>query len=197
MAVRLRFLVFAASLAAWTAAVGAGGGEPRIEDLEIDIEQQQILVSFRSPELFDEKLELSIRSGLATSVVFEIQLLRPRKAWFDKNVDTHRFTATATYNAVTREIQVHYKLDEQLINSRVVDRFEDLRDVMTMVEKVPAFSLVGRQGDRLRVRVRAELGTRTILFFIPTTRTTDWAESNRFVVDPNGAVLQGGESDED
>jgi len=88
-------------------------------------------------------------------------------------------------------------LDGHCLAKLQVDRFEDLRDVMTVVEKVPAFSLVGRQGDRLRVRVRAELGTRTILFFIPTTRTTDWAESNRFVVDPNGAVLQGGESDED
>ena len=35
-------------------------------------------------------------------------------------------------------------------------------------------------------RGRAELGTGSILFFIPTIRATDWVESKRFKLDKNG-----------
>jgi hypothetical protein len=39
------------------------------------------------------------------------------------------------------------------------------------------------------LRVRAELGTRTVLFFIPTTRTTDWVESRKFRFDPEAVAV--------
>ena len=181
--------ILVAAILTWAAsAAAADDPEPRIGDLRISSEGQQLLVSFAILQLIDEKTELRIQSGLPTDVVFVIQLIRPRKGWFDKTVETVRFTASVVYNAVTREFTINHKIDDQLIQSLIYQDVRDMRKAMTELERVPVFSLEGHAGERLRVRVRAELGTRTILFFIPTTKTTDWQESERFEVGPDGQL---------
>jgi len=57
----------------------------------------------------------------------------------------------------------------------------DLENALTGFEDLNVFSVEGLNPQlRLQVRVRAELGTRTVFFFIPKTIHTDWAESGTF-----------------
>jgi hypothetical protein len=158
----------------------------RISGLELEIEGKKVFVSFDLKNAVDEKLEQRIASGLATGIVYDFELVRVRKGWFNKNVDTGSLQVIVMYNAVNREYLVNYKHDGDLIESRLVRDLEELYSALTKVTRLEVFSLEGLNGEHLYVRVRAVLGTRSILFFIPSIRSTDWVESERFKVGPNG-----------
>lgn len=163
------------------AAVARDTPRARIEGVRVELAEQQVLLAFKLTNAFDENLQRRIQSGLPTGIVFDFELVRARKGWFNKDVESGTLQVVAMYNAVTREYLINYKHDGNLIESRVVREVEKLRAAMTEFSGLPVFSLVSRGGERLQVRVRAELGTRTLLFFIPTTLTTEWAESRLFV----------------
>ena len=155
--------------------------EARITDLRLRFEGQQILLSFKLLGAFDKDLRKRVDSGLPTSFTFDFELVRSRKSWFDKAVDSGTLQVSAMYNAVTREYLINYKHDGDLIASRVVKDAAELEQAMTVFDDFAIFSTEGKNPrQRLRVRVRAELRTRTIFFFIPSTVDTDWAETRKF-----------------
>ena len=152
-------------------------GEPRIVDFEIVNDNLQVKVSFRLVGAFDDVLKRRIESGVPTSLLYRVQLLRDRKRWFDKRVFSSTLQVIAMYNAITREYLINYKHDGDLIDSRLVRDPKELEAAMTEFESFPALTLDPESTDqRLLGRVRAELGTSTIFFFIPTTVTTPWAD---------------------
>ncbi len=156
-------------------------GEPRITDLRIAFENQQIRLSFKLIGAFDDDLRKRLDSGLPTSFSFDFELVRTRKSWFNKAVDSSTLQVTAMYNAVTREYLINLKHDGDLIESRVVKDAVELEAAMTGFSGFQVFSTEGKNPQqRLRVRVRAELRTKTIFFFIPSTVDTDWAETRKF-----------------
>ncbi len=156
-------------------------GEPRITDVRIAFDKQQIQLSFKLLGAFDDNLRKRLDSGLPTSFTFDFQLVRTRKSWFDKAVDSGTLQVTAMYNAVTREYLINFKHDGNLIDSRVVKDTAELEAAMTEFTAFPVFSTEGKNfQQRLRVRVRAELRTKTVFFFIPSTVHTDWAETRKF-----------------
>ena len=155
--------------------------EPRIANLDIKIEGQQILLSFNLLNAFGDTLKKRIDSGLYSGFLFEFELVRDRKSWFNKNLDSGTVQVVAMYNAVTREYLINVRHDGDLIGSRMVQDVDDLESALTEFENMAIFSIEGVQPrQRLRIRVRAKLGTRTVFFFIPNTVHTDWAESERF-----------------
>ena len=85
------------------------------------------------------------------------------------------------YDAVARAYNVHFKLDDKLIESRTVRDRQTLEEAMTHIERLPVFSLAGLPQEwRLLVKAEAELGSRTILSLIPVTNSTKWRESPKF-----------------
>lgn len=182
--------------------LAAGGSNPpasagkkppkaRIADFAVDVEEQQVLVSFRLEDAFDEDLRRRLDSGLATGIVYDFALVRKRPLWFNKTVARGKLQVSAMYNAVSREYLVNYKHDGALIDSRVVREADELYAAMSRFERLAVLSLAGRKGE-LTVKVRAELGTGSLLFFIPTLRTTDW-EERKIEVDANGRLEAEGE----
>jgi len=171
----------AALLALALAAPAAAAAEARIADVRVALEGRRALVSFELADGFGAELRDRIESGLPTGVVYELELFKDRKRWWDRSLDHTELEVVAMYNALTREYLVNFKLDGRLIESRQVHDLSALETAMTRIEKLPAFSLEGAPRDRrLLVRVRAELGSRTVLGFIPTLAVTDWAESAKF-----------------
>ena len=167
-----------------------GGSEPTIERLVVEVADGQITASFRLDGLFDDAFRRRLASGLPTDVVYRWVLERDRRAWFDTSRAEGRWQVVALYNAVTEEYRIDFKRDGELVSSRVVRELDVLRAAMTEIT-VPVVATDGLDPDeRLSLRVRAELGTRTVLLFIPRTRATDWHESRRFrlagLVDPPG-----------
>lgn len=161
-------------------AAGAAADDPRIQGLRISVEGGRVLASFTLQGAFDRRLESRLESGLPTSILYRLELHRDRKRWYDRRLQENTLEAVAVYDAVARTYTVHYKLDGELVESRTVRERQEVREAMTRLGPLPVFSLQRvRERGRLLVKVRAELGSRTFLSFIPVTVATDWTESNK------------------
>lgn len=155
--------------------------EARLEDLSVRLEGQRLLVSCRLSGAFDEEFRQRLQSGLPTPLVYRFVLERQRRTWFDASEARSRLQVVAMFNAVTSEYLINYKHDGDLVQSRVVRDAEELEKAMTELEDFPIFVHDGPgKDDGYYVRARAELGTRTILAFIPRTLATDWLRSAPF-----------------
>jgi hypothetical protein len=154
-----------------------------LRDVVPTVADGQVLVSFVLAGAFDEAILARIDSGLPTSFVYRLELVRDRKRWWDDQVAEATLEVVAMYNAVSQEYLVNFKRDGKLVESRLARSKLELEAAMTRFERVPLFALadVRASGDsRLRLRARAELGTKTWLSFIPLHVETDWAQSRKF-----------------
>lgn len=155
--------------------------EPRIIDLRVVLDGRQALLSFQLAEATGERFVQRVESGLPTGFEITFELIRQRRWWFDKVLDTNTLQVVAMYDALEREYLVNYKLGGKLIRSRMVSDAEELETAMTRFDSEPIFQLGGLSPDlRLRIRLRAELGSKTLFSLIPARITTDWVESERF-----------------
>lgn len=161
------------------ALLAADGSQPYISDLLISRQGNELLFSFQLVDAFDEATLERIQSGLPTSFDYDVKLDRLRRWWFNNTVSKSELQVIAMYNAITREYLVNYKLDGRLIESRVVKNEAELERAMTEFHALALLEIPDVPG-RLVARVRVELGSRTILGFIPTKSHTEWAESERF-----------------
>jgi hypothetical protein len=180
----MKLLPFALLAGVLLLGAAAGGSAPpgpaRVTGLTLAAEDQELVVGFNLVDLFGAELQERLDSGLPTSVVYEIELLR-RRTWFDKTLARGRLRMIAMWNALTREYLLNVKLDGELIESRVLRDRQELWQAMTRVERLELFDLRERPRDeRLQLRVRAELGTTTTFLFIPRVVHTDWATSPTF-----------------
>ena len=166
------------TIGSWSTHASSDAG---IQDLDLKIERDQALVTFRLTNAFNEDFQRRIDSGLPTDLVFRFVLEKDRKSWFDTSVARGSLQVIAMYNAVTSEYLVNFKQDGSLIESRVVRDPDELRTAMTELADFPVFSLAGRDPqERLQLRVRAELGTRMMMAFIPRTVATEWTKTDHF-----------------
>lgn len=167
-----RFLVLGLLLAV--------SGEPAIEDLQLTVNGGRVLVSFHLANGLDAETRERIASGLPTSFIYELELMRDRKHWWDRGLDSTAIEVVAMYNAVTREYLVNTKQGGRLIESRTVRDEIELERAMTVFESFPAFNLdADRDRARFLVRMRVDLGPGAVLGFIPYQRSTPWLESNK------------------
>jgi hypothetical protein len=155
--------------------------EAKISDLRAALDGERVLASFALTGGLDRRISQRIDSGLPTTILYEIELHKDRKRWYDNRLDRATLEAVAVHDAVARTYTVHLKLDGELIESRTVRDREALEAAMTRIDGVPVFTLGGRTPrGRLLIKVRAELGSRTILSFIPAAIHTEWRDSNKF-----------------
>lgn len=160
--------------------------EPRISEIKIDLDGDRVLAGFTLRDGFDRRLTERIDSGLPTTILYRFELHRDRKRWFDHRLRDTALEVTAMHDAVTRAYTVHYKLDGELVESRTVRDSKALEEAMTQITELPVFTLAGLPRSwRLILKVQAELGSRTILSFIPSAITTDWKESRKFHAPPS------------
>lgn len=147
----------------------------------VAVEGNRALVSFELDEGLDARFLERVRSGLPTGFVYRLELLKDRKRWYDRPLAETTLQVVAMYDAVSREYLINRKLGGKLVESRTVGDLESLARELTRVDSLPAFHLDGfPRSWRLLVRVRAELGSRTILSIIPAKVRTDWSESKKF-----------------
>ena len=168
--------------------------EPTIENLRLAFEGSRVLVSCDLRHAFDTRAQERINSGLPTSFLFEMQLVRDRRWWFwDRKVARTSVEMVVQYNAVTLEYLVNQKVNDKLVASRVVQDLAELEPAMTQLRDVPAFMIPEPPpSGHLKVRVRADLGSRTVLSMIPIRIDTSWAESETFESSP---IEPGAETD--
>ena len=155
--------------------------DARISEIKVNLDGGRVLTTFTLREAFNQRFRERVESGLPTAILYRFELARDRKRWWDEKLQTNTLEVVATYDAVARAYTVHSKLDDKLIESRTVRELKDLEEAMTEVRDLPVFSVAGLS-DRwlLLVKVQAEMGSRTMLSFIPVTINTDWKESSKF-----------------
>jgi hypothetical protein len=153
----------------------------RISPIRVAVDGDRVLASFSLRDGFDGRLRQRIESGLPTSILYRIELHRDRKRWYDRRLRETTLEVTAMYDAVARAYNVHFKLDDKLIESRTVRDLAAAEQAMTEIGPLPVFQLAGLpRGWRLLLKIQAETGSRTILSFIPAAISTDWKDSPKF-----------------
>lgn len=163
--------------------------DPVVSKLTVHLDGLRVLVDLEATGIFDRTFRERIESGLATTLSYEFELLRDRKRWLDAPLREGELQVIARYDAMNREYLVHFKLDGQLVDSKMVREMTEVERLMTRFEGLPVFTLEGVRDDvsarsRLLVKARAVLGTRTVFLFIPSQITTDWRDSKKFHLPP-------------
>jgi len=177
----LAALLAGGAAAAAAAAAGSASSEPELSELRVRVDGNLARVSFRLDGAIDQAFAERLASGLPTGFVYQLELLKDRKRWFDRPLGTNTLQVVAMYDAATRGYLINYKLDGKLVESRMVRELADLERALTRVEDLPAFALDSvPRAWRLLVRARAEVGSRTVLSLVPSRVTTDWRESRKF-----------------
>lgn len=156
--------------------------QPRVERFQLALEGRDVLVSLEllggvSAELIDR-----IQAGLPSGIRYRFRLYRDHKRWFDDHLASVDLETVAMFNAVTDEYLVNIKLGGKLLDSRVVEDPKDLVAALTRLDGVQILTLDEEipPAWRLLLRARAEVGTRTVLAFIPQRVATPWTRSRKF-----------------
>jgi hypothetical protein len=155
--------------------------EAKITDFQVNLDGSQVLASLTLDGAFGRRFVARVDSGLPTTIVYCFELDLNRRNWWDPRLKSSSLEVVAIYDAVARVYTVHFRLDDKLIESRAVHDRKALEAAMTRIDRLPVFNLADiRDRRRMLLRTRAELGSRTVLSFIPVAITTDWVESAKF-----------------
>lgn len=156
--------------------------EPRIEQLQVGLQERDVLVSLDLADGISTDLLERIQAGLPTGIRYSFRLFRDHVRWFDDSLDGVELETVAMYNAVTGEYLVNTKLEGSLLDSRLVQDTNELVDALTHLDGIHVFTLDEDVPHdwRLLLKARAEVGTRTVLAFIPQRIATPWAKSRKF-----------------
>ena len=83
----------------------------RIDNVLVEREENQLLVSFELINAFDADFLERVSSGLPTGFRYQIKLERLRRYWLNPSLHKSELEVIAMYNAITREYLVNYKQD--------------------------------------------------------------------------------------
>jgi len=152
-----------------------------IKSPRVRVEGKQALVSLILEGPLGARFDQRLESGLPTTLLYRFELHRDRKRWWDQRLQGAELELTAMYDAVSRTYAVHYRLDGKLIESRTLRDRPSLEAALRRIDGLPVFDLTGLpRGERLLVKAQAELGSRTLLSFIPVSIETDWEQTPKF-----------------
>lgn len=157
--------------------------EPEIHALNASSSRGRISVSFELTGAFDRRSLLQgLQSGVPSTLIYEIELIRKRHNWFDDRLAKAQIEVIATFNGVTREYLVNYRRNHRLVRSGTVQTLSELAAAMTLIAE-PELFLVTRDPSKLRIRVRAHIAKRFILYVVPNSVRTSWRQTRVRSVD--------------
>ena len=93
-----------------------------LRDLQPTLVDGHVEVSFQLVGAIDDGIMARIQSGLPTAFVYEVELLRDRKRWWDDEVAAATLEVVAMYNAVSQEYLVNFKRDAAREMDRALKR---------------------------------------------------------------------------
>jgi hypothetical protein len=142
-------------------------GEP---DLQVKAlaKDGRVLASFTLTNGFTSELQAAIRSGLAATIAYEIELRRGGTLWFDRTIATSTVTATARYDNLTRQHQLSRTVDGRGEEPRLTEDEALVREWMTVFKQVPLFSTRQLEPNAeyyVRVRARTRPRVNWLLFW--------------------------------
>lgn len=148
----------------------AGGAEEAIQVSSL-VRDGHVLVSFKLDNGFNDEVRESIRSGLETTITYQVELRRTVAGWFDQTLAVATVSATARYDNLTRLHQLSRTIDGRGEEPRVSAEQGEVRAWMTEFDRLALFSTSLLEPNReYYVRVRARTRPRLAWFFWPWDR---------------------------
>jgi hypothetical protein len=162
----------AVAVAVFVLAVVPGSArEPGRPDLQVKTlaKDSRVMVSFTLANGFTAELQDAIRSGLAATITYEIQLRRAGTLWFDRTLATAAVTATVRFDNLTRQHQLSRTIDGRGEEPRLTEDEAQVREWLTVFKQLPLFDTRQLEANtEYYVRVRARTRPRvTWLLFWP------------------------------
>lgn len=135
------------------------------------VKDQQVQVSFTMEDGLTEDLRAAIRSGLTTTIRYDVDLRREVAGWFDNTLQSVTVTAVVQYDNLTRRYRLSRTIDGRGEEPTVTDDEEAVRRWLTTFERLPLFG-TGRLEANVEyyVRVRARSRPWIASFFWPWDR---------------------------
>jgi hypothetical protein len=158
-----------------------------IDALKVDLHDGQFRVSFHLDGAFTPDVEELLSSGLPISFRHTLRAYRRRATWLDRLVSQKAVTTTAHFDTLTKQYRLSRSVDEQMADTRLTDKPEEMKTWMTLIEGVDLpVEAAGEPQDRYYIRVKSEIQKRFVFFFIPWDFETAWTRSA--LIDRNGAL---------
>jgi hypothetical protein len=167
MRTRIRVDVMAALL---VAVLGATliAAEIRVAAL---VKDGMVEVSFRLEDGFTREMSEAIRSGLPTTITYEVELRRHVFAWFDRTIDSATVTASVQFDNLTRQHQLTRKVDGRGEPPQLTEEESAVREWLTSCKPLPLFATERLEPNvEYYVRVRARTHPRVSWAFWPWDR---------------------------
>jgi hypothetical protein len=126
------------------------------------VDNGRVFASFAAADAFDGEAQEVIRSGLVVTLTYDVDLRRPSTLWFDRTVGRVIVAASVKFDTLTGKYQVDRLQGGKIVSSRMSDREDELRGLLTEFEKVPIepTEALEPNGDYY-VRVRLHSNPRT------------------------------------
>lgn len=128
----------------------------------------RVLVSFTLTNGLTDELRAAIRSGLAATIVYEIELRRGGTLWFDRTLATSTVTASVRYDNLTRQHQLSRTVDGRGEEPRLTEDEAQVREWLTVFKQLPLFSTRALDANTeyyIRVRARTRPRVNWFLFW--------------------------------
>src|SRR5574340_1158890 len=178
----VRIGAFLAALALF-ASRAAASPDPHIYLLTITVVRNSVVISFALNGDVDPELARRLRSGLATSIDYDIGLAERTRYWFDESLDRHRLRITAEYDPIARDFIVRDFWDGRPAGVRRAHEFSEAAGLLLSRSNLPAFRVErGWPHKHLYVKMRASYDAGHFFALAPVDSTTDWKKSRTFKI---------------
>jgi len=165
------FLAFALALSLFGGSLFSGAEEIQVVTLTRD---EVVYVSFAFPTGFTDDMRAALRSGLPTTITYEVELRKEVPVWFDRTIASATVIAEARYDNLTRQHQLTRTVDGRSEEPRMTADEEEVRGWLTSVDRLKLFKTAGLEPNaEYDIYVRAHSKPRTSWFlFWPFDRGT-------------------------
>jgi hypothetical protein len=129
----------------------------------------QVLVSFELQQALTDEVRTTIRSGMAVSFVYKVDLRRSSAVWIDRTIATAEIKATVRYDNLTRRYLLTRTLNGGVERPDTTDSEEVAwRWLTDQFDRLPLFSSVQLESNgEYYVRVSAHAAPRSAGFVWP------------------------------
>jgi len=116
----------------------------------------RVLVSFTLVNGVTSELQAAIRSGMAATIAYEVELRRGGTLWFDRTLASSTVTASAQYDNLTRQHRLSRTVDGRGEEPRLAEDEAEVREWMTVFKQLSLFGTQALEANaEYYVRVRA------------------------------------------
>jgi hypothetical protein len=127
-----------------------------------------VLVTFQMADGYTDDVRAAVQSGLKTTFTYTVELRTRVAAWLDRTVDSAVVSTSVQFDNLTRRHTIVRTLDGRVEEAQVVDRDDEVRQLVTKFERLPLFRTVSLEPNReYYVRIRAEVRPRNAALLWP------------------------------